>query len=479
MNRKIACRYLLILNAAFLIGFSGSSQVRLASIFTDNMVVQQKSQAPIWGWASPSSTVTINPSWTQKTYSTKADVSGKWKLSVETPAAGGPFQITISDGHPVRLNNVLAGEVWLCAGQSNMEMPMKGFKGQPIIGSNEAILKSTNKNIRVYTVPRGSVTTPQENSKPSVWKEASPESISDFSATAYYFGKDLSELLNVPIGLINVSYGGSPVESWMDASTLKAFPDIKVPAKTDSILSPNRTPTTLYNAMLHPVAGYGIKGMTWYQGESNYDRPDQYESLFPTAVQQWRSEWSMGNFPFYYVQIAPYNYAQLPPYNAGGKYNSAYLRDAQRKALKVIPNSGMAVLMDVGEENSIHPAHKKEAGQRLALLALGKSYGLKGFGIESPSYDTLAINNAIAEVKFRNAPNWLTSYGKELSQFEIAGKDKVFYPAKAVIYRSSVMVSSPQVKEPVAVRYAFKDFSTGDLFSTEGLPVSSFRTDNW
>jgi sialate O-acetylesterase len=374
---------------------------------------------------------------------------------------------------------VLIGEVWLCSGQSNMEMPMKGFKGQPVIGSNEAILISTNKNIRVYTVPRGAFTTPQENSKPSTWKEAEPEAISNFSAMAYYFGKDLSELLNVPIGLINVSYGGSPVQSWMDAKTLTSFPEIKTPAVNDSIQSPNRTPSVLYNAMLHPVIGYGIKGMIWYQGESNYKHPDQYETLFPTAVKEWRNEWNSGDFPFYFVQIAPYNYAQLPPYAIGGKYNSAYLRDAQRKAVNAIPNSAMAVLMDVGEEACIHPAHKKEAGQRLALLALAKTYGLKGFGAESPSYDTLVVSNGIAEVKFKNAPNWLTSYGKELSQFEIAGKDKQFYTAKAVIYRSSVLVSSPVVKEPVAVRYAFKDFTTGDLFSTEGLPVSSFRTDNW
>ena len=200
--------------------------------------------------------------------------------------------------------------------------------------------------------------------------------------------------------------------------------------------------------------------MIWYQGESNYDRPDQYEKLFPTAVQQWRREWRLGDFPFYFAQIAPYNYAQLPPYNAGGKYNSAYLRDAQRKAADIIPNSAMAVLLDLGEEASIHPAHKKEAGERLALLALAKTYALKGFGAESPAYDTLVVANGIAEVKFKNAPNWLTSYG-------------------AVIYRSSVLVSSPMVKDPVAVRYAFSDFTTGELFSTEGLPVSSFRTDNW
>ena len=455
------------------------AQLKLASLFTDNMVLQQKTEVPVWGWTNAGKNVKITSSWDKKSYSTKADANGKWKVFLKTPAAGGPYELNVSDGQIVRLNNVLVGEVWLCSGQSNMEMPMKGFKGQLVIGSNEAILKSGNKHIRVYTVPRGATTTPQENSKPSEWKEAAPEAISNFSATAYYFGKDLNELLNVPIGLINVSYGGSPAESWMDAETLKAYPGIQVPAPTDSIKTPNRTPTALYNAMLYPVIGYGIKGIIWYQGESNYDRPDQYEHLFPTMVKQWRTQWNAPGLPFYFTQIAPYNYAQLPPYNAGGKYNSAYLRDAQRKAAAKIPNSAMAVLLDAGEEANIHPANKKIVGERLALLALAKTYGLKGFGAESPGYDTLAVANGIAEVKFKNAPNWLTSFGKELLLFEIAGKDKIFYPAKAIIYRSSVMVSSPQVKEPVAVRYAFKDFTKAELYSTEGLPVSSFRTDNW
>jgi sialate O-acetylesterase len=331
----------------------------------------------------------------------------------------------------------------------------------------------------LYTVPRSSQVVPQENSKPSAWKEAEPESVAAFSATAYFFGRELYELLHVPIGLINSSYGSSTVETWMSASSLKPFPQIIIPAPTDSVKIPFRTPTGLYNGMIHPIVGYGIRGAIFYQGESNYDRPDEYEDLFPAMIAEWRRLWNRDNFPFYFAQIAPYNYAQLPPYHSGGKYNSAYLRDAQRKSLDHIPASGMAVLVDAGEENNIHPAAKKTAGQRLAWLALGKTYGIKGFGFESPAYDSLIVNGGIAEVKFRNAANWLTSYGKELSSFEIAGADKIFYPAKAIIYRSSVLVSSPQVKQPVAVRYAFRDYIVGDLFSTEGLPVSSFRTDNW
>lgn len=475
--KKVRLAYTLLFFLTAVFPFFVDAQVKLASLFTDNMVLQQQSQVPVWGW-SDGSNISLTTSWNKKKYTARADASGKWKITVATPIAGGPYEISVSNGKPLKISNVLIGEVWLCSGQSNMEMPLKGFKGQPIINSNEVILQSKNPNIRLYTVPRSSVTEPQENSKPSEWKEANPESVSNFSATGYYFGKLLSEMLDVPIGLINDSYSGSYAEAWMTPEALAPF-GVKAPAKGDTIKAVSRTPTTLYNGMLHPVIGYGIKGVIWYQGESNYDNPDRYEQLFPAMVKLWRNLWGAGDFPFYYAQIAPYNYAQLPPYNTGGKYNSAYLRDAQRKAEHTIPNSAMAVLLDAGEENSIHPAHKEIPGTRLALLALGKTYGLKGFGYESPAYDSLAINGSIAEVKFKNAPNWLTSYGKDLATFEIAGKDKTFYPAKAVIYRSSVLVSSPQVKDPVAVRYAFRDFVIGDLFSTEGLPVSSFRTDDW
>ncbi|SFH24866.1 sialate O-acetylesterase [Pedobacter insulae] len=455
-----------------------SAKVKLVSIFTDHMVLQQQSNIALWGWAKSGSTVKIVTSWNKAGYTAKADKLGKWKVKVITPKAGGPYQITFDDGELFTLKDVLIGEVWFCGGQSNMEMPMKGFKGQPILGSNEAILKSANKHIRLYTVPRSSVTERQENSKPSEWKVAGPESVANFSATGYYFGSLLAEMLNVPIGLINDSYGGSSVEAWMSPEILTSFPEVKVPAKTDSIKSVNQTPTTLYNGMAYPVIGYGIRGAIWYQGESNYSRADRYLDLFPAMVSSWRQEWGLGEFPFYYAQIAPF------VYNFGGdandpKLNSAYLRDAQRKALAKIPNSGMAVLMDIGDEKNIHPANKKDVGMRLAFLALAKTYGIKGFGAESPSYESTTFEGGNAIVKFDNAPNGLTSFGKDLSLFEIAGADRKFYPAKAAIKGSSITVSSIEVKEPVAVRYAFRNFVVGDLFGNDGLPVSSFRSDEW
>lgn len=454
-----------------------SATVKPASIFTDHMVLQQQSKVAIWGWAKPATKVKVLTSWNKTSYTATSDQTGKWKVKVATPAAGGPYEIELNDGEKLVLKDILIGEVWFCGGQSNMEMPMKGFKSQPVIGSNEVILKSSNPNIRLYTVPRSSITERQDNSKPSLWKNAEPEAVSNFSATAYYFGSLLSEILHVPIGLINDSYGGSNIEAWMSPEDLKPFTEVKIPSKGDSIKEVSRTPTTLYNGMLYPVIGYGIKGAIWYQGESNYERPQRYEDLFPAMVSSWRQHWDNGEFPFYYAQIAPYNYSLIA--KPGTNYNSAYLRDAQRKSLSKIPNSGMAVLMDIGEENSIHPANKKQGGQRLAYIALAQTYGIKGFGALSPAYESLSIEKNTATLKFQNVPNGLTSFGKALSLFEIAGADHKFYPAKATIKGSSIAVSAEEVKAPVAVRYAFKDFVTGDLFGNDGLPASSFRTDNW
>jgi sialate O-acetylesterase len=224
------------------------------------MVLQQQTNAAIWGWAQPGSTVGITTSWNKKKYTTNADASGKWKLKLSTPIAGGPYKITISDGKPVVLQNVMIGEVWLCSGQSNMEMPMKGFRDQPILGSNDAIFNSANNNIRLYIVPRSVKLQPQDTSKHSSWKIAAPETVNNFSATAYYFAKILQQQLNVPIGVVSISYGGSPAEAFMSESTLKEFPEIKIPSSADSAKVNNKTATTLYNGMLHPFIGYTIKG---------------------------------------------------------------------------------------------------------------------------------------------------------------------------------------------------------------------------
>jgi sialate O-acetylesterase len=455
------------------------AQVKLPAFFSNGMVLQQQSNAAIWGWTKAGSTVKLSSSWNKKNYTTTANDKGKWKLKITTPVAGGPYEITISDGKAVTIKNILIGEVWLCSGQSNMEMPMKGFRDQPIKNSNDAIFNSTNDQIRIYTVPRAVEKSAKDTSRSSVWKNATPENISNFSATAYYFGRILQQQLKVPVALINNSFGGSPAEAFMSAASLKDFPEIKIHSDTSTQKLNNRNATTLYNGMIHPLVGYTIKGCIWYQGESNYDRPDQYEKLFPAMIAFWRNEWAQGDFPFYYAQIAPYKYSPLPNGDSIEKKNSAYLRDAQRKALNNITKSGMVVLMDNGEARNIHPADKETAGKRFAYLALGDSYEHKGFAYQSPQYDSLKINDSIATIKFKFAPNGLTSFGKPITQFEIAGADKIFYPAQALIRNGTVQLTSPQVLKPVAVRYAFKDFVNGELFSVEGYPVSSFRTDDW
>ena len=457
-----------------------NAAIKLPALFSDNMMLQQQSNAPIWGWAEKNQTIKIQTSWDAKTYEVKADKSGKWKIALKTPAAGGPYEITVSDGAETKsVKNILIGEVWLCSGQSNMEMPLKGFPGQPVLKGNEAIVHSTNNKIRFITIPRATVLTPNEDFI-GKWNVAGPQTTGDFSATAWYFGSLLQEVLDVPVGLIHVSYGGSSMEAWMNQEMLKDFAAAKIPTKKEDIAKdPNRVATTLFNGMLSPVIGYGIKGCIWYQGESNYERAGQYKELTKKMVSSWRALWQQRDFPFYYCQIAPFNYAQFHPNDNKEEYNSAYLREAQLKASTEIPNAAMAVLMDIGEENNIHPADKEAGGNRLGYLALSKTYGLTGFEFESPVFKALEIKGSIVTVAFDNAPNGITSYGKEVTGFEIAGENKVFYPAKAELRRKSVLLSSPQVEKPVAVRYLFKDFAKAELFSTGGLPVSSFRTDNW
>lgn len=457
----------------------GKAQIELPAFFSDGMVLQQQTKGAFWGKADPNSEITVSASWDGEILKVQANRSGKWKVFVQTPSAGGPYTISVSDGKStVTLNDVLIGEVWLCSGQSNMEMPMKGYKGQPIDNSAMDVLKSANSEIRLFTVKRNSTIDVQDDVT-GKWAYSEPESVKEFSATAYYYGQLLQELLQVPVGLICSSWGGSWIEAWMDSETLKSFPNVDLPQNPEDIKEKNRTPTTLFNAMIAPLIGYPMRGIIWYQGESNYDRfKVPYLDLFETMVESWRTKWGQGSFPFYYCQIAPYDYKLV---TAEGKevINSAYLREAQLKAASRIENSGMAVLMDVGDEKGIHPADKKTVGERLAFHALKKTYGFESITADSPVYKEMTIEESTAILSFDYADMWLYAPNGTLVNFEIAGSDKIFYKAEAWISRSKVHVKSEKVKEPVAVRYGFHNFVEGDLFGTEGLPVSSFRTDNW
>lgn len=448
-----------------------NASVDLPAVFSDNMVLQQQSEVAFWGTADKNATVRIFTSWNGKSRSVKSDKNGHWKTKIATPKAGGPYTVTISDGKALKLNNILIGEVWVCSGQSNMEMPMRGYRNQPVMGSNEAIATSGNNNIRLFTVQKAKSATPKDDFS-GTWMECTPENVYNFSATAYYFGRMLNKVLNVPIGLISSNWGGTRIEAWMSEESIQNFEWVKLPDKNLSSeeISPN-APTALYNAMIKPMTGYGMRGVIWYQGEANRVEYKEYEKLMPGIVADWRTQWGIGDFPFYYAQIAPFNY--------GNNSNSAFLREAQLKASKVIANSGMACLMDIGERDCIHPAHKEITGNRLAYLALKKTYHIEGICAESPELKEMKIDGPQVLLTFNNAPTGITSYGKGIYNFEIAGKNKKFYPATAYITGSGLTLYSPFVSDPVAVRYAFRDFVTGEVFNVAGLPLSSFRTDDW
>lgn len=460
--------------AAILSATSMTAKVTLPKIFSDGMVMQQQSTANLWGTATGRHTVKITTSWNNKTYTATADKEGKWKAGVLTPAAGGPYTITLDDGEKTTISNILIGEVWICSGQSNMEMEMKGFKNQPVENAVSDILHSTDKSLRLFTVKRNAQLTPATDVT-GAWAEACPASVRDFSATAYYFGRELRQMLQCPVGLIATSWGGAACEAWMAADWLKAFPDAKIP-QTDADVkkTKQRCPTALYNGMLRPIIGYTMRGAIWYQGEDNIPRYQTYADMQTAMVEGWRKEWNQGVFPFYYCQIAPYDYTLI-----GWTYNSALLREQQMMAEHKTVNTGMAVLMDAGLEFGIHPRKKAVAGERLALLALSGTYGIKGLSAQSAYYKEAEFKGDTAIVSFNRADMWIYGTdGLKSDLVEVAGEDRVFYPAKAWIERSKLYAKSDKVKKPVAVRYAFKNWAVGDLYS-DGLPISSFRSDNW
>ena len=455
------------------LSFSASAKVTLPQFFSDNMVLQQQSECNIWGWAEPDKKVVVNTSWDQKSHSTTAGKDGRFEVTVKTPEAGGPYTIAFRDGETVTLSNVMIGEVWICSGQSNMEMQMKGFKQQPVEGTTEELLRCKDSKLRLFTVKRHVSLTPEQDVI-GQWSEANSASVRDFSATAYYFGKALRATLDVPVGLIVTAWGGSACEAWMAADWLKVFPKVNQSVTEEDMKKlQQRCPTALYNGQLKPLIGYTMKGSIWYQGEDNVPRYDYYAPLLKAMVEGWRAEWQQGEFPFYYCQIAPYDYSLID------WKDSQYLREQQMKAEEMIPNSRIAVLMDAGLEYGIHPRKKRQAGERLALLALANTYGVKGLP-EFAKYKEVEFKGDTCIVSFDRSKEWVYfEHGTTSQNFEVAGADKVFHPASKVwVSRNHVYVVCDQVKTPVALRYAFKDWADGDLMH-DGLPVSSFRTDNW
>ncbi|ANW96224.1 hypothetical protein AXE80_08010 [Wenyingzhuangia fucanilytica] len=447
------------------------AQTKLASLFSNHMVLQQNTNVAIWGTDTPNTKINIKTTWGESLLVT-TNKEGKWSTKLKTIQAGGPYEINIEGTSKVYIKDVMLGEVWLCSGQSNMEITLKGNPGQPIYESNYAIATSKNNQLRIFKVSKVTSLEAQDNCK-GEWQLSSPQTAAQFSATTYFYGKMLQEQLGVPVGLINCSYGATPAEAWTPLKTLKEekFTRIlKVLKETKEI--DRTTPSVLFNAMVRPIIPYTIKGTVWYQGEGNYKQAKEYEKLFPAMIKSWRKEWDLGDFPFYFVQLASLGNEKWP----GPKWVD--LQQAQLKTMLSVPNTGMVVTNDIGSKDCIHPPKKRQVGERLAYWALANDYGYTGVEFSGPVYKSKQIKENKIQLSFDYAPGGLTSLEKEFSDFEIAGKDGKYVEAKVTLTKKgNIEVWSDEIKHPVNVRYGWKSYIDGSLYNTAGLPASSFTTE--
>lgn len=644
-NNHIMKKLFVFTLIAFAFISDASAQLKLPAFFSDSMVLQQNTNAPVWGWANAGEKIEVSGSWSSKKVEAVADNNGKWMVKLPTPIAGGPYDVTISANETKTLHDVLIGEVWICSGQSNMEMPVQGWSGAPINNSDAQIAEANYPSIRLFTVEKNIAFTPRQDVK-GAWASCSPASAATFSATAYFFGRELYKHLHIPIGLIHTSWGGTVAEAWTSEASLRAMGDfnkgldvvsqmaintretlikdslntiawekalagnnnnyaadatdtswhtmalpttweskgldidgivwfkrtvdipaawqgktikldlgpiddndviflngsvvdstlqdgmwmknrnytvpanlvkagkntlavkvidnaggggiygkpdqlklyaegekdtinlsgdwlykvatVKPPVATNS--NPNQ-PSVLYNGMIAPLVPFAIKGAIWYQGEANVGRAKQYSKLFPLMISDWRRLFNEPGFPFYFVQIAPYNYG-------GDSTQAAALRDAQRRTLTTLQNTGMAVTMDIGEADNIHPANKQDVGKRLSLWALNKTYNNKSVVYSGPLYKSFEVKGKEVIVSFTNTDGGLTSNDKPLKDFELQDADGVWKPATASIKGDKIIVTSNAVARPAGVRYAYYSYAEGTLFNGKGLPASSFTSED-
>lgn len=497
------------------------AEVKLPDLISDGMVLQQGMEVTIWGTADPGELVTVTLN--NQQVAGRADSRGQWKVSLSPFSAGGPYSITIAGKNTLTLHDVLIGEVWVCSGQSNMEMTvgpgdntgLYSFHSMPGVNNYaDEVAHADYPLLRLFTVEKAVASKPQNNIK-GYWTTARPQSVNDFSAVGYFFGRELLKALNIPVRLIHSSWGGTIAEAWMSRGALQADPEFSsVLTKETGLLlayprvfrdfeqqfaawkrtsedaetegrpispppripydprqNPNR-PSVLYNAMIAPLTSYAIKGVIWYQGESNGDHPDLYRKLFPGLIHDWRSAWREGDFPFLYVQ--------LPNWGVEGVLDFMGIREAQLLTLSV-PKTGMAVTIDIGDAGDIHPKNKQEVGYRLALAAEGVAYG-RDIMYSGPIYHSMSIEGDKIRLRFKHVYNGLMTKNWTapiLIGFEIASENKKFLAAQATIEGDTILVRSDAVPHPVAVRYAWKMNPFCNLYNRAGLPASPFRTDNW
>lgn len=488
--------------------------VKLPSLFAEHMVLQRDQPVKVWGWAAPNESITGSMS--DKKFSATTDQDGRWAAQFDAMPAGGPYTLTVNGAdNKIEIEDVYVGEVWLCSGQSNMAMNVARA-----LNPEQAAADAKYPTIRMFLVTSQHARTPQDECK-GEWRVCSPDSVSRFSATAYFFGRALQQELNVPIGLINSSVGGTPIESWTSLPAQAAVPEIKpylddwketdasfdlaaeqakydralanwnqkrksareqggpMPRKPTEPVQPRDTknyPANLFNGKINPLVGYTIRGAIWYQGENNGGKPfaQLYGKQLETMIADWRARWGQGDFPFAWVQLPNIRQPQSEPSETAGW---VMIRDGMLKTLAV-PNTGMAITIDIGEQNDVHPKNKQDVGKRLAAWALAAVYG-KDNEASGPIFRRAERDGSRMLIQFDHAASGLVARGDKLDGFAIAGADEKFHWAQAKIEGSHIAVWSDEVSEPVAVRYAWAENPRATLFNAAGLPASPFRTDDW
>jgi sialate O-acetylesterase len=486
------------------------ANVKLPAVISDNMVLQRGKKIPIWGWADAGEQIMVSVSWHSMAWSVVTNGNGNWSFEMSPPKTTGPHEMTLSGKNTITIKNILVGEVWVCSGQSNMHWSVNRSTN-----AEQEVAQADYPNIRLFSVERKVADKPQTDCAGS-WMMCSPETVPGFSAVGYFFGRELHQQLDVPIGLIHTSWGGTPAEAWTRRDVLESEPDCapilqrfdeamakypeakkkydesvikwkeavekakaegkKPPRRPRAPFGPGnpRSPAGLYNAMIAPLIPYGIGGAIWYQGESNASRAYQYRKLFPAMITNWRNAWKQGDFPFLFVQLANFMDVDTEPVDSAW----AELREAQLMTL-ALPNTGMGVIIDIGEARDIHPKNKQDVGKRLALWALAKTYG-KNLVYSGPIYKSMKTEGNKIILDFEHVGGSLVAKGGEpLKGFAIAGADQKFAWADAKIEGNTVVVSNDGVSEPIAVRYGWANNPVCNLYNEEGLPATPFRTDDW
>jgi sialate O-acetylesterase len=493
--RKSATAVLWLVLAALGGATQPRAELKVHSLFQEHMVLQSDFACPVWGTVEPGEEITVSIAGQKKT--AKADAAGKWSLKLDPMKAGGPHEMTVAGRATVTIPDVLVGEVWVCSGQSNMEMVVNSC-----LNLAEEKASANFPNVRHFLVKKNPQDAPVADVSGS-WKPTTPENVGGFTAVGYFFGRELHQKLNVPIGLIHTSWGGTAAELWTSKPVLEGNEILKPivanfskklenyekqvaghkeaaeKAKAEGKPAPKApskpmSPSCLYNGMIAPVLPYGIKGAIWYQGESNAGAAKQYQTLFPEMIKNWRKDWGQGDFPFGFVQLANFQARKDAPADS----NWAELREAQTMTLS-LPKTGMAVIIDIGDAKDIHPKNKQDVGKRLALWAQSQVYGKELPEYSSPLYESMKVDGGKVRIAFKHTGTGLEAKGGKLTGFAIAGEDKTFVWADAAVDGKTVVVSSDKVAKPVAVRYAWADNPECSLYNKEGLPASPFRTDDW